>query len=197
MRSATRPRNATTRKGSNVTITDALGNITRYEYDAAGNLTKETDPLGNVTTYTYDANGTTLTETETRTVGGVNRDAARPRISTTTADRPTKVTYPDGSSTETDYNSIGKQSATQRPARAPHELTSTTTMGRLVRTTYPDDTTEKTDLRRRRTASRSSSIAPAAPPLTSTTQLGRLVKTTYPDGSLRPRQPTTARGQRH
>ena len=37
-------------------ITDALGNTTRYEYDAAGNKTKETAPDGSSYSLQYDAN---------------------------------------------------------------------------------------------------------------------------------------------
>jgi YD repeat-containing protein len=32
-------------------MTDALGQTTRYEYDAGGNLSQETDPLGHETSY--------------------------------------------------------------------------------------------------------------------------------------------------
>jgi YD repeat-containing protein len=46
------------------TITDALGNVSTYAYDAAGNKISETDPLGNTTTYSYDASGNLLTITD-------------------------------------------------------------------------------------------------------------------------------------
>jgi RHS repeat-associated protein len=38
-------------------MTDELGRVTTYAYDAHGNLTSMTDALGRITSYAYDANG--------------------------------------------------------------------------------------------------------------------------------------------
>jgi RHS repeat-associated protein len=38
-------------------LTDELGHITTYAYDAHGNMTSMTDALGRITSYAYDANG--------------------------------------------------------------------------------------------------------------------------------------------
>jgi len=53
---------------------------TRYEYDEANQLTAVTDPLGNVTRYSYDANGNVtkvedlaLGQARTQTFDKVNR----------------------------------------------------------------------------------------------------------------------------
>ena len=43
---------STQRRG--LSITDLLGHVTRFEYDAVGNLTAVIDPLGNRTTREYD-----------------------------------------------------------------------------------------------------------------------------------------------
>lgn len=40
-----------------VSLTDAGGNSTKYEYDQLGRLITETDPLSNTTSYRYDAKG--------------------------------------------------------------------------------------------------------------------------------------------
>ena len=52
---------------NNVTsITDPLGNVTRYTYDDSGNLTTATDANGAVTRYTYDADGRIVSMTDAR-----------------------------------------------------------------------------------------------------------------------------------
>ena len=61
--------------------------------------------------------------------------------STTRAGRVTKTTYPDGSTTQTVYNSIGKQ-ADDRSAWARDDVR-LRRIGRLVRTTFPDGTREE------------------------------------------------------
>ena len=50
--------------------TDALGNVTKYTNDPAGNVLTQTDALGHVTTNTYDANSRKLSQAQTRTITG-------------------------------------------------------------------------------------------------------------------------------
>ena len=128
--------------GLPTSVTDAANNVTQFQYDGSGNLTQQTDALNHVSTYTYDANGNKLSQTVTRTVNG------SPQTLTTGYqydgnNRVTKTTYPDGSTTQVQYNSIGKQSATI------DQLNRTTSYaynadGNLITTTYPDTTTEST-----------------------------------------------------
>ena len=128
--------------GLPTSVTDAANNVTQFQYDGSGNLTRQTDALNHVSTYTYDANGNKLSQTVTRTVNG------SPQTLTTGYaydgnNRVTKTTYPDGSTTQVQYNSIGKQSATI------DQLNHTTSYaydadGNLTTTTYPDTTTEST-----------------------------------------------------
>jgi len=40
-----------------LTSKDAEVNISQYEYDGRGNMTKSTDPLGNETLFNYDNQG--------------------------------------------------------------------------------------------------------------------------------------------
>ncbi|MCB1775730.1 MAG: hypothetical protein KDI88_19110, partial [Gammaproteobacteria bacterium] len=49
--------------GLATSITDRLGNVTRFEYDGVGNLVRIIDPLGNVTTRAFNARGQLVTET--------------------------------------------------------------------------------------------------------------------------------------
>jgi len=44
-------------QGQPLTVTDPLGNATRIEYDAAGNMVASIDPLNNRKEYSYDASG--------------------------------------------------------------------------------------------------------------------------------------------
>ncbi len=50
--------------GNMLTMTDAMGAVTRYTYNALNKPLTMTDPLGNVTTYTNDAKGNMLTMTD-------------------------------------------------------------------------------------------------------------------------------------
>ena len=162
-------------------VTDAAGNITQFQYDGSGNLTQQTDALGNISTYTYDANNNKLSQTVTRIVNGQLQS-----LTTSYAydgnNRLIKTTYPDGSTTQTQYNSIGKQSVTidQLGRQTSYAYD---TLGRLTTTTYPDNTAESTtyDANNNR--------------LTSTDRAGntttytydadnRLTKTTYSDNSF-------------
>jgi YD repeat-containing protein len=69
---------------SNVTIKTAKGattaedQITRYEYDPAGNLTKETEALGNPVRYFYDLNGNISAKRTRRD----NPDGTQPSVDT-------------------------------------------------------------------------------------------------------------------
>lgn len=166
--------------GLQLTSTDALNNVTSFGCDISGNLISQTDPLGNVSIYTYDANGNRVSESETRTLSG-----ATETLTTTFAydklGRQTKVTYSDGSLSETIFNNIGTQSVTidQLGRRTSYGYDD---MGQLIGTTYPDGTEEKSeyDSEGRRTKS----IDRAGRATTYTyDSLGRLEKITFADGS--------------
>jgi len=125
--------------GLPTSVTDANGKTTQFQYDATGNLTQQTDALGNISTYTYDANNNKLSQTVTRTVNG------QPVTQTTNyaydaSNRLAKTTYPDGTTMQVQYNSIGKQSVTidQLGRQTSYTYDS---MGRLTTTTYSDNTT--------------------------------------------------------
>jgi len=168
-------------KGNQTSVTDQLGHKTLYDYDGAGNLIKQTDASGNVTTLTYDLNGNRLTESLTRNASGTVETL------TTTyqydhLNRVVKVIYPDNSTTETAYNSIGKQSETV-DRLGHHTRYDYDEMGRLLVTTYPDATTEETTYDAEGHATKSIDRAARAT-LFAYDSLGRLEKTTYPDGTF-------------
>jgi RHS repeat-associated protein len=50
--------------GNVLSVTDALGKVTNYSYDAASRLTTVTDPDGHATTYDYDAVGNLVARTD-------------------------------------------------------------------------------------------------------------------------------------
>ncbi|MFY0564561.1 PKD domain-containing protein [Archangium lansingense] len=166
--------------GDTLSETDALGNVTRYAYDASGRVLKETDALGRESSYTYDANGNRLTETRTRvTATGVETLTTHHEYDK--QGRRTKTTHPDGTSTRTEYNSLGLRSATVdelgRTTRYTYDLA-----GKLHLTTFPDGTTEEVghdaEGRRDRVTDRAGR----------TTRyeydaVGRLARTVFPDGT--------------
>jgi RHS repeat-associated protein len=127
-------------QGLRTSMTDPLGGVSSYQYDAFGNFTQQTDPLGHITTYTYDANGNKLTETKTRT-GASGLETLVISYQYDASNRLIKTTYADGSTTQIQYNAIGKQGVTidqlGRQTSYQYDL-----MGRLTQTTYPDATTE-------------------------------------------------------
>ena len=162
-------------------VTDANGKTTQFQYDGSGNLTQQTDALNNISTYTYDANNNKLSQTVTRTVNG------QPQTITTNykydaSNRLTETDYADGTKTQMQYNSIGKQSVTIDQLGRQTSYTYDT-LGRLTTTTYPDNTTE------------SATFDAENDRLTSVDRAGntttykydadkRLIKTTYADQSF-------------
>jgi fibro-slime domain-containing protein/RHS repeat-associated protein len=169
-------------KGQRTSTTDALGGVTRYEYDASGNVTKETDALNRETTYTYDASGNRLTKTATRTTPAGAVETLVTSYQYDKLGRLVRTTYPDGTETQTAFNSLGLQSSAtdQQGRRATYDYDE---MGRLTRTTYPDGTKEETTYdgegHRLKVVDRAGHATAFA-----YDGLGRLAKTTYADGSF-------------
>ena len=83
-----------------IAITDALGNTTRYEYDAAGNKTKETAPDGSSYSLQYDENNNLTRLTDQ--LGGVTLYEYDEH------NRLVKQTNPDGGVTAYSYNDMGQ-----------------------------------------------------------------------------------------
>jgi len=126
--------------GDLLTTTDPLDHTTHYSYNARGDQLTETDPLDNVTTSTYDANGNRLTESRTRTLADGTTETLVTSFTYDALDRVTETTAPDGSTTRTAYDPLGKvksrTDALGRVTTMAYDL-----MGRLATTTYPDETT--------------------------------------------------------
>jgi RHS repeat-associated protein len=162
-------------------FTDPLGKVTTYAYDSFGDLTQQTDPLGNITTYTYDANGNKVSQTQTRTVSG----SPQTLVTTYQYDANNNLietTYPDGSTTQTQYNSDGLKSADidqlGRTTSYTYDLDQ-----RLTVTTYPDSTTATTTY-----DAMGNKIASTDQESRQTTYtydpVYRLIQTEYPDSSV-------------
>jgi len=135
--------NTYTARGQLATTKDPLNNVTSFTYDSFGNLHTQTDARGTVTTYTYDANGNRASQAVTRTLPG----GAQQTLTTTYVydgnGRLTKTTYPDNSTTQTVYNSLGQQ-ATTIDALGRQTTYQYDADGHVTHTTYPDNTTEST-----------------------------------------------------
>lgn len=166
--------------GLRTSMTDPLSDVTTYQYDAFGNLMQQNDALGHITTYTYDANGNRLSQTQTRTtVSGLQTLLTSYQFDG--LNRLTQTTYPDGSTTQIQYNAIGKQSVTID--QLGHQTSYTyDAMGRLTQTTYPDGTNEGVgyDAENDRT---SSTDRDGRTTTYAYDPLKRLTTTTYADGA--------------
>ncbi len=168
-------------KGNLSSNTDALGHKTTYQYNGSGNLTKETDALGHVSTYAYDANGNRLTENKTRTRSDGSSETFTTQFAYDKLNRLIKITYPDGSTTETHYNAIGKQS------EAVDQLGHITRyeyddLGRLSKTIHPDGAIETIGYDSEGHRISSTDRAGRETKLVYDS-LGRQTETIYPDGT--------------
>ncbi len=122
-------------------LVDGVECVTQFEYDSFGNLTKETDALGNETSFTYDTNGNRTTETRTRTTpSGI--ETLETIFTYDKQSRLLETEDPDGTTTRTVYDKLGKQieSFDQLNRKTEFEYDE---MGRPVKTTFPDLTTEE------------------------------------------------------
>lgn len=159
---------------------DPLGNKTTYTFDRYGNLINETDPVGNTTKYTYDINGnrTSMTITRTTTQG---LETLSTYYEYDSMNRLIKTVYPDGTSTTTEYNSIGKKSVEidRLGRRTEYKYDNA---GNLVRKIYPDGTEETYtyDAEGNRLTSTDRSGMTIKYEYDA---VGNLIKTIYPDGT--------------
>ncbi len=164
-----------------VNTTDALGGMTSYSY-TNGALTKVTDVLGGVTTYTYDANGNRASQSITRTTSAGATETLTTQFQYDRLNRLTKTTYPDGSTIQVEYNSIGQESAVidQLDHRTTYDYDE---MGRLLKTTFADGTKEESTYN---AEGRKLTSKDRAGRMTSYAydELGRMTKLIYPDGTF-------------
>lgn len=182
--------------GNLTRMTDPTGAATVFTYDGGGNLASTIDANGFTTHFTYDGKGRQLTDGEGNTL---TYDAAGNRLTSTRrsedntrnivtssqydADgRVTLTTLPDGSTSRTVYNAIGKPAKTIDAAgrETIHEYDA---LGQLVRTTYPDGTSTSTayDVEGRQTAS---TDAAGVTTYTLYDALGRATATLLPDNTM-------------
>jgi RHS repeat-associated protein len=119
--------------GNQITITNPLGEITRFQYNTYGRPISMTDPLGQVTTFAYDARGNFLDLRDTLGVMGgySNYDrhgAPQTRYLGADAARATHYTYDQYGNVErevdplgyvtyyTDYDTFGKVGRITQPS---------------------------------------------------------------------------------
>jgi RHS repeat-associated protein len=124
------------------TTKDPLGNVTNFGYDRAGNLTSQTDATGTVTSYTYDGNGNRTSQSVTRTLPGGTQQTLNTSYTYDGNGRLLQTTYPDNSTSQTAYNTLGQQ-ATTTDALGRQTSYQYNPDGHIIQTTYPDNTTEQ------------------------------------------------------
>ena len=88
--------------GNLKSLTDANGNIRRFDYDRYGNLIQETDTQGNATVRQYDAMGRVLRETRQRRINGEVEEAITQHVYTPSGEL-LQSTSPDGIVTVREY----------------------------------------------------------------------------------------------
>jgi len=170
---------------ANLGYTDAKGNRTKVEPicfgPLAGKTGAEIDALGNVTRYSYDSAGRKLTTTTSRV------DASGDTVDLVTAmeyddqDRVTKVTYPDGTFSITNYNSIGKVAAQTDIAGRRTEYVYNN-RGEEIEVHYPDGTSSSTIYDANGNVIAETDIAGQTTQMVYDS-LNRVVATIYPDGT--------------
>jgi len=115
-----------------VFFTDGSGQTSRFEYNAAGQVTALTNALGEKTTYQYDAaaNLTSVTNANNEMAATYTYDESNRVLSFTDsegwsvsyeyddADRLTKITYPDGTSARYSYERLDLVAYRDREGRS-------------------------------------------------------------------------------
>ena len=129
-------------RGNLTSTTDALTHATTFFYDRHGNLSTQTDALNNVTTNTYDLNGNRLTQSVTRTFNNAPQTLLT-QFAYDGQNRLTKTTFPDGSATQTHYNSPGQVDIDTDELGHQTQYVYDSD-GRRTTTTYADGTTSNT-----------------------------------------------------
>jgi RHS repeat-associated protein len=128
--------------GNVTSMTDAVNHTTTFFYDQFGHLATQTDALGNVTTNNYDVNGNRLSQSVTRTF----QNAPQTLLTQFTYDNQSRLTqtiFPDNSSTQTHYNSLGQVDV--RTDELGHQTQyQYDNDGHPTTTTYSDGTTDNT-----------------------------------------------------
>jgi len=134
-----------------IQVTDPLGDITRYQYDAAHNLVGTTDPLGRTQSFSYDANGNLIqTVDPAGNQVSMNYDPvfnqvtafhdSRGNVTTFVLDNHGNVTrqvYPDSTSQSYGYDQFGLLRS-RTDAKGQTILYTYNASGLLLSTTYPD-----------------------------------------------------------
>jgi RHS repeat-associated protein len=116
-----------------LTLTDAAGQTSTYSYNSRGQILTMTDPIGDIIRFTYDTNGYLLqmvgplpgtNDTVTATYDAYGRLQSIIDVSGYSvtfvydnADRLTRVTYPDGTSSQLSYNLLDCASVIDRAGR--------------------------------------------------------------------------------
>ena len=107
--------------------------VTSWTYDAEGSVLTKTDPLGNVTRQEYDALGNLVAVIEE------GMDNRRTEYEYDDKGQLIKTVYPDGTFESSVYDEAGREiTAIDRAGQATHFVYDA--LGRVIETIYPDDT---------------------------------------------------------
>jgi RHS repeat-associated protein len=129
-------------EGQVTSVTGADGSITQFFYDSRGRVIRQIDALGNESRYTYDAVGNQLTETKLVSINGSIR-ALETRWTYDREGKVTSITDPAGNTTRYELNALGKATAVIDPLGRRTEYRYDAS-GKLIKTIYADGTSQRT-----------------------------------------------------
>jgi len=125
--------------GTLATTMDAKGNSTQYTYSPTGDVSAVKDASGHETNFGYDANGNKTSQTTTRTNARGQTETLLTQFSYDGNGRLIQTVAPDGATSQTVYNSLGKVDTTTDAAGRQTSYTYDV-LGQRQTTTYPDGT---------------------------------------------------------
>ena len=92
-------------------ITDAIGTVMQFTYDGSGNVSSTTNGAGETATFTYDGEGNAVSKTLTRSGENGANKVLTETYQYDAYENVTRTVYPDGTFVEMEYDVVGNRTA--------------------------------------------------------------------------------------